>query len=228
MRTAARREARNKLSNPRDIRVANYEALHLNSNPCACISKRTTDEPLMPTNDATTAPADAKFDVYYSELRRLAHLRLHRDGGGFALDTTSLVNECYLKLRSIESLADAERAQFLSYASRTMRSIIVDLVRHDLAIRRGGEVSMVTLNTAVADSVSNDADADAQFDVMAIDSALTKLEQTDARLAQVVELRYFGGMTFPEIAELLGRADRTVRRDWDKAKLLLLMILRED
>lgn len=113
-------------------------------------------------------------------------------------------------------------------ASRTMRSIIVDLVRHELALRRGGEVSMVTLNTAVADSVSNDADADMQFDVMAIDAALTKLEQTDARLAQVVKLRYFGGMTFPEIAELLGRADRTVRRDWDKAKLLLLMMLRED
>lgn len=180
----------------------------------------------MPTFDATTAPADAKFDVYYTELRRLAHLRLHRDGGGFALDTTSLVNECYLKLRSIESLAEAERAQFLSYASRTMRSIIVDLVRHELAQRRGGDVSMVTLNTAVADSVASDADA--QFDVMAIDGALTKLEQTDARLAQVVELRYFGGMTFPEIAELLGLADRTVRRDWDKAKLLLLMMLREE
>jgi RNA polymerase sigma factor (TIGR02999 family) len=182
----------------------------------------------MPTKDSTTAPADAKFHEFYGELRRLAHLRLHRDGGGFALDTTSLVNECYLKLRNINSLAEAERSQFLSYASRTMRSIIVDLVRHDLAARRGGDVSMVTLNTAVADSVPSDADANATFDVMAIDSALTQLEQTDARLAQVVELRYFGGMTFPEIAELLGLAERTVRRDWDKAKLLLVMILRKD
>jgi RNA polymerase sigma factor (TIGR02999 family) len=182
----------------------------------------------MPTIDATTAPANAKFDEYYAELRRLAHLRLHRDGGGFALDTTSLVNECYLKLRNVNSLAEAERAHFLSYASRTMRSIIVDLVRHDLAARRGGDVSMVTLNTAIADSVPSESDAESKFDVMAIDGALTQLEQTDARLAQVVELRYFGGMTFAEIAEHLGLAERTIRRDWDKAKLLLVMMLRDN
>lgn len=182
----------------------------------------------MPTRDPTAAPADAKFDQYYDELRRLAHLRLHRDGGGFALDTTSLVNECYLKLRNINSLADAERNQFLSYASRTMRSVIVDLVREELAVRRGGDVAMVTLNTAIADSVPSEVNAESQFDVMAIDGALTQLEQTDPRLAQVVELRYFGGMTFPEIAELLGLTERTIRRDWDKAKLLLLMMLRED
>lgn len=182
----------------------------------------------MPTRDPTAAPADAKFDQYYDELRRLAHLRLRRDGGGFALDTTSLVNECYLKLRNINSLADAERNQFLSYASRTMRSVIVDLVREELAVRRGGDVAMVTLNTAIADSVPSEVNAESQFDVMAIDGALTQLEQTDPRLAQVVELRYFGGMTFPEIAELLGLTERTIRRDWDKAKLLLLMMLRED
>lgn len=178
--------------------------------------------------DSHTTPVDHKFHEYYPELRRLAHSRLHRDGGGFALDTTALVNECYLRLRNIGSLVDAERPRFLAYASRAMRSIIVDLVREELALRRGGDIAMVTLNTAIADSVPNDMDADAQFDVMAIDGALTQLEQTDARLARVVELRYFGGMTFGEIAELLGQAERTVRRDWDKAKLLLLMLLRED
>jgi RNA polymerase sigma factor (TIGR02999 family) len=162
------------------------------------------------------------------ELRRLAHLRLHRDGGGFALDTSSLVNECYLKLRNIQSLSDADRTHFLSYASRTMRSIIVDLVREELAQRRGGGVAMVTLNTAIADSVASDVNAESQFDVMAIDTALTQLEATDARLAQVVELRYFGGMTFSEMADVLSMAERTVRRDWDKAKLLLLLMLRND
>lgn len=154
-------------------------------------------------------------------------MRLHRDGGGFALDTTSLVNECYLKLRSIGSLAEAERAHFLAYASRTMRSVIVDLVREELAMRRGGDVHMVTLNTAIADIVPSDTDGAGSYDVIAIDNALRQLEQTDARLAQVVELRYFGGMTFIEIAELLGIAVRTVQRDWEKARLLLVMILRD-
>jgi RNA polymerase sigma factor (TIGR02999 family) len=173
------------------------------------------------------ASFDARFAEHYVELRRLAHMRLHRDGGGFALDTTSLVNECYLKLRNIGSLAEAERAHFLAYASRTMRSVIIDLVREELAMRRGGDVSMVTLNTAIADSVANEADGDGKYDVMAINDALTKLEQTDARLAQVVELRYFGGMTFPEMSELMGLTERTVRRDWDKAKLLLMMMLKD-
>ena len=173
------------------------------------------------------ATVDARFAEHYVELRRLAHMRLHRDGGGFALDTTSLVNECYLKLRSIGSLADAERAHFLAYASRTMRSVIVDLVREELAKRRGGDVSMVTLNTAIAESVGNPTSVDRKYDVMAINDALGKLEQTDARLAQVVELRYFGGLTFPEMAELTGHTERTVRRDWDKAKLLLLMMLQD-
>lgn len=182
----------------------------------------------MPPIDSTAPPVDGKFHEYYAELRRLAHMRLHRDGGGFALDTTALVNECYLKLRNIDSLLDAERPRFLSYASRAMRSIIVDLVREELAIRRGGDMAMVTLNTAVADSVPSETDPNAKFDVMAIDSALTQLEKTDARLAQVVELRYFGGLTFSEISELLGLTERTIRRDWDKAKLLLLMMLRED
>ena len=181
----------------------------------------------MPLIDSPNGPVDHKFSEYYPELRRLAHTRLHRDGGGFALDTTSLVNECYLKMRKINDLVDAERPRFLAYASRAMRSIIVDLVREELAIRRGGDMVMVTLNTAVADSVPSEVDGNGKYDVIAIDSALTQLEHTDARLAQVVELRYFGGMTFPEMAELLGRAERTVRRDWDKAKLLLLMTLSE-
>jgi RNA polymerase sigma factor (TIGR02999 family) len=175
-----------------------------------------------------SAAVDARFKAHYPELRRLAHLRLHRDGGGFALNTTSLVNECYLKLRNINSLAESERTHFIAYASRTMRSIIVDLVREELAQRRGGDIAVVTLNTAVAENVVGDTGINHQYDVMAIDSALTQLEATDLRLAQVVELRYFGGLSFDEIGELLGLAERTIRRDWDKAKLLLMMTLRAD
>lgn len=173
------------------------------------------------------APVDAKFEQHYDELRRLAHLRLHHEGGGFALNTTSLVNECYLKPRSIDRLADAERTHFISYASRTMRSIIVDLARAELAQRRGGHAATEVLTTDLTDGVANHTGVERKFDVLAIDSALTQIKETDARLAQVVELRYFGGLTFTEIADLLGLAERTIRRDWEKAKLLLLLILRE-
>jgi RNA polymerase sigma factor (TIGR02999 family) len=173
-------------------------------------------------------PIDAKFEQHYADLRRLAHLRLHHDGGGFALNTTSLVNECYLKLRSIDGLAEAEHTHFISYASRTMRSIIVDLVRAELAQQRGGDAATVTLTPEIADGVAGDTTIERKFDVMAIDSALTQLKETDGRLAQVVELRYFGGLTFIEIADLLGLPERTIRRDWEKAKLLLLHILRDE
>ncbi|TAG50328.1 MAG: sigma-70 family RNA polymerase sigma factor [Betaproteobacteria bacterium] len=169
---------------------------------------------------------DAKFSEHYAELRRLAHMRLHRDGGGFALETTALVNECYLKLRSIESLVDAERTHFMAYASRTMRSIIVDLVREQLALRRGGDMNMVTLNTEIAE---NTPDTKAgKYDVLQIHEALNQLEQLEPRLAQVVELRYFGGLTFEEMSETMQLNERTIRRDWDKAKLLLLVMLQDE
>ena len=83
------------------------------------------------------------------------------------------------------------------------------------------------LTTDLTDGVANHTGVERKFDVLAIDSALTQIKETDARLAQVVELRYFGGLTFTEIADLLGLAERTIRRDWEKAKLLLLLILRE-
>ncbi len=169
---------------------------------------------------------DSKFKAHYAELRRLAHVRLHRDGGGFALETTALVNECYLKLHSIESLAAAERTHFMAYASRAMRSVIVDLVREQLALRRGGDVEMVTLNTAIADNTP-DSGHD-KFDVLEIHEALNKLEEIEPRLARVVELRYFGGLNFDEMAEVMQITTRTIHRDWDKAKLVLLAMLQKD
>jgi RNA polymerase sigma factor (TIGR02999 family) len=180
----------------------------------------------MTVSSSAANAVDAKFNQHYSELRRLAHMRLHRDGGGFALETTSLVNECYLKLRGMQSLAEAERTHFMAYASRTMRSIIVDLVREQLAQRRGGDINMVTLNTAIADSTPDTKNG--RFDVLQIHDALNQLEEIEPRLAQVVELRYFGGLSFEEMADVMQLNERTIRRDWDKAKLLLLAMLKDD
>lgn len=162
---------------------------------------------------------DTLWDAAYGELKKLAHARLRDAGGVSLLDTTALVNESYLKLAAAGSLKVENRGKFFAYASRVMRSVIVDLVRERLAERRGGGAAHVTLNTAIAESAATDSEP------LRIDEALGTLEKLEPRLAQVVEMRYFGGLTEVEIGELLGLTERTVRRDWEKARLLLREML---
>ncbi|MBS0445326.1 MAG: sigma-70 family RNA polymerase sigma factor [Proteobacteria bacterium] len=149
----------------------------------------------------------------YRELRRLARARLRHGGRNTLLDTGALVHEAYLRMADS---APAERQQWLAYASRTMRSVVVDMARRRQAQRRGGEACVVTWTDALA--VQAPAAAD---DVLRVHQALDRLEQLDARLAQVVEMRYFAGLDDAEIAAALGISDRTVRRDWDKARRLI-------
>ena len=110
----------------------------------------------------------------------------------------------------------ASRSHFFAYAARVMRSVIVDFARERLAERRGGGQAALTLNTAIAESAGG-----ADIDVIRVHDALEVLAQVNPRLVSVVEMRYFGGYTEREIAEALGVAERTVKRDWDKARLLL-------
>lgn len=159
---------------------------------------------------------DRLFELLYPELRSIAHRRLSRNVRDGAFDTTALVNECYLKFRDRDQLTPADRAHFLAYAATVMRSIIVDAARAAQADRRGGEADHVTLDTLVGDSVAGAADQ-----ILEVEEALKHLARLDPRLASVVEMRYFGGMTDLEIGESLGMTDRTVRRDWEKARLLL-------
>jgi RNA polymerase sigma factor (TIGR02999 family) len=109
--------------------------------------------------------------------------------------------------------------QFLGYASRVMRSVVIDLVRERQADRRGGDVERITLNTEVMGAVA------AEEELLEVDQALENLARLEPRLCQVVEMRYFGGFTEAEIGAALGLTDRTVRRDWEKAKLLLRAML---
>jgi RNA polymerase sigma factor (TIGR02999 family) len=183
---------------------------------------QTVDDPSPPTA-FNAAALNAKFSAHYPDLRRIAQSRLRRDGGSVALETTALVNECYLKLRTSNRSLGEDRLAFLAYASRTMRSIIIDLVRESQAVRRGGDVDVVTLNTAMIDSTP-DAKSES-LDLFVLNDALDSLAAAEPKLAQVVELRYFGGLELSEIAELFDCHERTVRRDWDKAKLLLTAIL---
>jgi RNA polymerase sigma factor (TIGR02999 family) len=118
-------------------------------------------------------------------------------------------------------LQGTERRAFFAYASQVMRSVIIDAVRESQSERRGGGVSLLTLDTALAEGLPA-----AEDDLLRVHEALQALAQAEPRLAQVVEMRYFGGFSEREIAAALDMAERTVRRDWDKARLLLSALLR--
>jgi RNA polymerase sigma factor (TIGR02999 family) len=161
------------------------------------------------------------FSVMYGDLHRIAHARLQRHQSITLLDTTSLVHESYLRFLKTGQVQLSDRLHFLAYAARVMRSIIVDAVRKRQADRRGGDMVQVTLNTAIGESVQAPED-----EIARVGDAIADLAKLDNRLAQVVEMRYFAGLTEIEIAEALGVTERTVRRDWEKARLLLFAALR--
>jgi len=164
--------------------------------------------------------AGEAFSLLYADLRRLARARLRQHQTMTLLDTTSLVHESYLKLMGAQALPVADRQHFFAYASRVMRSVIVDFARARLAERRGGDAEHVVLDTALGERL-----AAPENDVLRVHEALDVLAQADERLAQVVEMRYFGGLSEAEIAATLDVSERTVRRDWERARLLLLAAL---
>jgi RNA polymerase sigma factor (TIGR02999 family) len=160
--------------------------------------------------------ADRLFAATYASLSKLARMRLVSGGRNALLDTGSLVHESYLRFATSGSLNLEDRVHFLRWAGRVMRSVIVDFARRRTAGRRGGGAVQVALTTGLADEHAGSAEQ-----ILAVHEALDDLAAVAPRLAQVVELRYFGGLTEPEIAEALGVTDRTVRRDWQKGQLLL-------
>src|SRR5262249_4097660 len=155
------------------------------------------------------------FDAEYADLHALAHRRLSRTQRGAMLDTTSLVHESFLRFVNAGAVKLADRQHFIRYAASVMRSVIVDFVRHASAERRGGDAAHITLQTQLGDHGA------AEDEIIRVHEALDELASFDKRLVQVVEMRYFAGMTEQEIADALGINERTVRRDWEKARLLL-------
>jgi RNA polymerase sigma factor (TIGR02999 family) len=171
----------------------------------------------MPGGDC--AELEALWTGLYPDLKQLARARLRRSGANTLLDTTGLVNDAYLRVANAASLRDASPGQFLAYAARTMRSVVIDLARERQAARRGGDLARMTLSTTVIENVCADDEP------LEIDRALQQLAEVEPRLSQVVEMRYFGGFTEQEIGAALGLTERTVRRDWEKARLLLRAML---
>jgi RNA polymerase sigma factor (TIGR02999 family) len=166
-------------------------------------------------------PVDDAFAGTYPELRRLARARLRSGGRNTVLDTTALVHETYLKLSRGAEIVFPDRARFLVYAGRAMRSIIVDMVRQRQTERHGGEVAHLTLTGDLIDALPAEEEH-----ILQVHEALQEMAQQDARMAQVVEMRYFGGLTDAEIASALGVTDRTVRRDWEQARMFLAEALK--
>jgi RNA polymerase sigma factor (TIGR02999 family) len=167
-----------------------------------------------------SAALQSVFQLTYDELRRMARNRLRVVDRNTLLDTTSLVHECFIRFASAKQLGAGDRVHFFRYAGQVMRSVIVDLARASLAERRGGAADHRPLSTTIGDSL-----AAGEQEVLRVHEALDGLAQYDERLIRVVEMRYFAGMTEAEIAEALGITDRTVRRDWEKARLLLAQAL---
>ena len=154
------------------------------------------------------------FSAIYPDLRAAARARLRSRRDTF-LGPTALVHEAYIRLAEAGRVAGEQVPEFLLYASRTMRNIIIDSMRRRDASRHGGDIARVELDHNVAGAASGGEEA------MAVHQALARLETLDARLARVVEMRYFAGMTDVEIARALGVNERTVRREWHKARMLL-------
>jgi RNA polymerase sigma factor (TIGR02999 family) len=163
---------------------------------------------------------DRLFSLLYEELRTMAHYRLSKSEPLTLLDTTSLVHESYVRFVKAGRLGQFDQCQFLAYASHAMRSVVVDLVRSRRAERRGGGEIRIELERCDVAQPNPGED-----DILRVNEALDELAKVDARLAQVVEMRYFAGLEEREIASALALTERTVRRDWKKARMLLSLAL---
>lgn len=175
-----------------------------------------------PPDGAGKAALMGLWSEHYAQLKALARSRLRASSPFTLLDTTDLVNQSYLRLlqSGTDSLNGQSRAQFFAHASSVMRSVIVDLARERLTQRRGsGDV--LRLDTLMANEAVVGDD-----DPLYVAEALDALRLREPRLAQIVEMRFFGGLTEVEIAEVLGLSDRTVRGDWQKARVLMRLLLR--
>jgi len=160
--------------------------------------------------------------VVYEELRRLAKRHLAGQRPGHTLQTTDLVNEAYLKLVDLQETGWKDRIHFFAVASRAMRSVLVDYARRRGYAKRGGNPLRVSLSEA--DQASDQTSAE----IIAVDEALSRLAALDPRKSQIVELRYFGGLSVDESAELIGLSPRTVKREWRWAKAWLYRTLGEE
>lgn len=164
---------------------------------------------------------DALLPHVYDELKSVAHRRLAAERDGHTLDTTALVHETYFKLVEQDRVEWQSRAHFFAIAARAMRRVLIDYARKRNAERRGGEAEKVSLDEAPRIPAPEAVGEDDALDLIALDDALDRLEDFNARGAEVVLYRFFGGLTHRETAEVLGVSEITVRRAWTAARAWL-------
>jgi len=157
---------------------------------------------------------DALFAYLYDELRQIAQREVRR-GVGLTLSATTLLHETYFKVQQRDNASFPDHARFLAYASRAMRSLVIDYARRRQALKRGGAFEITSLPTEVPEQV-NDAS-----ELERLGQAIDSLAQIDPALAQLVDLKFFCGYSLIEIASMRGVSERTAQRDWEKARLLL-------
>ena len=162
---------------------------------------------------------DALYAKAYPELRKIAQSWLFRHGGNTHLQATEILNEGYLRFVQMAELQAQNRPTFFALAAHIIRSVIFDAVRRAHAEKRGADL-LTSLNTQIADEIGS---GNANF--LALEQALSQLEQLEPRLAQVVDMHYFADLTMQEIADVFGVNEKTVRRDWKKAQILLKSML---
>jgi RNA polymerase sigma factor (TIGR02999 family) len=159
--------------------------------------------------------ADALFNDLYAELHRLARRELHRQGSIGGLGVTTLLHEAYLSITDKKGVEFVDHARFMGYAARVMRGLIVDDVRRRRSQKRGGLFEITSLRTHHAERV---ADANS---LVKISDALDELAEVEPDLAEVIELKFFCGLSFAEIAAVRGVSERTIQRSWEKGRLYL-------
>ena len=168
------------------------------------------------------AVTDALFSALYSELHRLAKRELARRGAPVSLSVTTLLHEAYLDMSGRDGANFPDQARFMGYAARVMRGLIIDHARNRSAVKRGGEFEITSLE---GDDVENPADAK---ELSSISDSLDELAKVDPDLAEIVDLKFFCGFSFAEIAALKKLSERTVQRKWEKARIYLHRSMRAD
>ena len=169
------------------------------------------------------AAADSLFATLYSELHRLARRELNRPAApAVTVSVTTLLHEAYLDIAGRSGPLFPDRARFMGYAARVMRGLIIDHARSRSAQKRGGGFELTSFSTDIADQAVDEGR------LTAISDAVDALSRNDAALAEVVDLKFFCGFTFSEIGAMRGVSERTVQRQWDKARIYLHRSLRDD
>jgi RNA polymerase sigma factor (TIGR02999 family) len=172
----------------------------------------------------TNANAEQRTELFtnlYSQLRQIAQSALRRSGPPLTISPTTVLHEAYLRMSRQDALQFPDRARFLGYASRAMRGLIIDYVRERHAQKRGGEFEFTSLPTNAGELAAN------ELELTRISDALDELATVDTALAELVDLKFFCGFSFADIAAMRSLSERTVQRDWNKARLYLHDVLRE-